>query len=666
MKLKKNIWVLIFLIFIAVAFSQTTQQRMTNGLSILNMSFNGTNTFNVSISVPANAQLLNGSFLITNFHTLTNCTVEFANETKDCPAPFDDYNNNGTGGSNGSYISFPGANTYKEWIDGDYTTSNAPGLAGQKMHVNYTIPPGSGYTNLTWVFAAQSPALIIHNLSFNKSCIDFFRNNISKVMVEVFSNDGPPDFVRAACYNGTDWVNMFDNDNTGKQFYEEALIIHYGVKNTTAQINMSDITDLRLNYTNFTRVDYTNAYNEILGNGCNCTGCSSGEGQCSVPFTFDWNTTGLIEISDINATFLYNYSILLIDEINGTPADISRFHQVKWFNDDNSSVVDLTELGVNNVTFFSEPGEKRRLEITYPDGSIINRYFDMELINTTQFRVCANNESDVANHFEQLIVSSRERRLVMESVFARCLVAADYTRFGEATENSLQAFTIERPYNMFVWVNGVKTVLAGFTGGTSRTINIDTLEFDRREYDFSILSDAISFQKEADNPDQIKILYNNIKNNNAGINVTIIDMNTSAQLFASSEFTNPNQFVIFFNFATMNVSDRTLWRIRVDKAVIGQDDPGSIQRYFGPNGKSGLFDAKFAAVVAFFMLMFGLTFTSVKTTFSWFGLIIELSTVFWLSLSIQTWYIVFMQAMAVCFMVYTALVMWQKNLPTIA
>ena len=358
----------------------------------------------------------------------------------------------------------------------------------------------------------------------------------------------------------------------------------------------------------------------------------------------------------------YNYTVWIVDEQTGNNFDVDNITSVKMYDDEDHFIYDFQADDTNNYNFIGNQYDKRRIELKYLDGSIINRYIDFN-ITGQNVSVCANYEN--VTHYPQILTSSRERKVIMLSQYANCYVVADYTRFAYQERYSLQAWTTDRPYSLKVFVNNIQTDLAGIDGAISSEINLDTLEFSKTQYDFNILSESISFNKNKDFNTTIFIHYKNLKTENEEVTVTITNMDTDTAVYTSNDFSDPNEFIIAFDYGLLSFNVTTLFKIEIDK-VDTNGLESTLTRYFNTNIKTGVYNSKLAAVVAIFMLLFGLTLTVPRITLSWFGIIIDLATLFWISLAISTWYLTFITGLTVIFILYKIILMTNKNISTIA
>jgi hypothetical protein len=359
---------------------------------------------------------------------------------------------------------------------------------------------------------------------------------------------------------------------------------------------------------------------------------------------------------------IYYKQVILINEINNSEFDVSNISGAIVYFDDNSSFFDFQAEGnVSVVNFTTFNNDKLRVELLYDDTTYITRYVDVSVDDDNEIRVCANE--DGTTHYEQLIIASSKRRVIVKSVYANCVVAADYTRFGYEDAYLLKAFSIDRMYYVYAWDdNDDQVLLTSIDGSVQAYINIDTLEFKQNTYDIEILSDTIVTKKTSNNT--IQIYYYNIKDNNDDINVTITNLDTGSVVFTSDDFADPNEVTMYFDYTTLGVTNYTLFQIDVTRIIDGEESV--VTRYFDTKATTAILKSEFAAMLSFFLVVFGLSFAISRITFSWFGIIIILCAIGLLSFAIVTWYITLLFAVYAILLVYVVLNMTIQNYTSIS
>lgn len=354
----------------------------------------------------------------------------------------------------------------------------------------------------------------------------------------------------------------------------------------------------------------------------------------------------------------YSKDIFLWDEIADAGFEEDNLSDARIWFADNSSFYDFVAENSNNVSFISDNQTKLRVELGYSNGDEIVRYLDADLIGVDVILVCANKQG--ITHFEQLAISAVQRPVLIKNVYSDCYVAADYTRFAFQDAFVLKAFTINSLYELFViGDDGEDALLSGLDGSIASFINLDTLDFKRQGFDSNIIQDAVAFRKESDT--QMAIFYTNIKGDNDEIRVVITKMDEDLVVLDTDSFSNPNNFTVFFDFTTLNVTDETLFKLDVT-ATDGDGVTSLITRYFNTAAQVGGLTAGLALIIAVALTVTGLTLTGVELSLGWFGIIAQIASIAVMSFAIITWYITLFMAINVMFVLFLFIIMGQKRL----
>ena len=413
--------------------------------------------------------------------------------------------------------------------------------------------------------------------------------------------------------------------------------------NLTYNITFNNLTlyyNLTANNTNITNeTSLTDGLNTLIG------GCSDYFGT----------TTRL------STRTIYIKNVILIDEIDNTLFNLDNVTTARVYFDDNSTFYDFKVAGQNNITISSDT-PRLRFEFTYTDGTRIPRFIDLRLIENEDLRVCVNKEG--ITHIEQLIISSQIRKVLLENQFSTCYVGADYTRFAYQEAFLLKAYTIDSVYYLYVHnQDDERYILAGVDGSISAFINLDTIEFSRK--DFSIGTQPSTLTTEKVSEGLIKLKYINLQNDSIRTQIQIYRMDTSLKVFDNTYITNANDITAFFDYSVLsNVTNETVFKASVSKTtLIGES---SFNRYFNVQGKMALFTRGLAIAIAIGLTIFGLTLTAKDTVFGWFGIITNLISIVILTLCIGTWYTLFFQSINAIMLVFCGLIMVFKNPQTVS
>jgi len=468
------------------------------------------------------------------------------------------------------------------------------------------------------------------------------------------------------------YLNTTDNPASNNKFFgNQTLLWDLYAPNVVINFTVpNSFLDLTTNITMYCN----DSYSPILNYNLSFNGASLYNNNLSSNSTISINSATkdganvavgvcsdfLSETEETYAATIWAKTIYLIDEKNNVAFDYDNLSSVRVYFDDNSSYFDFKSNNTAAVNFTSSTLTKLRFELIYGDDSVITRYVDVSLLNST-IRVCANKEG--VTHYEQLIISSLQREAVLKNVFSNCVVAADYTRFAYQDAYSLKAYTSESLYYVYTFDEGKQVYLAALDGSVQTYINIDQLEFQQEGYNINVLGDSLTIKKHSNN--MVKIYYQNLDDDNEEVELTITNLDNNAVVFSQDEFADNNEITVYFNYATINTSNTTIFKVSVETlSEDGSED--IILRYFGTQGGLGTLTAKFVAIISVLVLVFGMSFTSARLTFSWFGIMILLGGLIFTTFAVATWYITFIQVIYVICLIFCFIILTQKNYPTVS
>lgn len=362
---------------------------------------------------------------------------------------------------------------------------------------------------------------------------------------------------------------------------------------------------------------------------------------------------------------VYAKTFYLVDERNGSAFDVQNPNSVRLYFDDNRSFFDFKENDTTAINFTSFTADKLRLELTYNTtggggDTVITRYIDVGLVDDVA-RICANVHG--VDHYEQLIVASQQRAVVMKNVFANCYIAADYTRFAYQDALVLKAFTISSMYYLYTFMNGEQEFLSAVDGTISSYINLDTLDFARQAYDLNILRDSLTIEKVTNVTARIR--YINLKQDIASANMLIHNLDSGALLFNTSSFANPNNISVTFSWAALNITNHTVFKVTLN--TVDQDGhAGSIVRYFDTNVSTGYISGVIALVLSILFVFTGFTISTARLAFSWFGIVMVVLAIGVMTLSVSEWYVLPVIAFEVVMLIYTIMMLVFTNQRSVA
>lgn len=543
-------------------------------------------------------------------------------------------------------------------------------------YFNYVNAYGSNWTN---------------NLSFNVT-IDGCNNNVTLFMVQnnvitrnstyscsgFISNitgsyvptiDGLFNFsINASGFNGFGNYNI----NTPTQLFNGLLssptiVLNFTQANNVFGVNSAKNVSIQcLNrYPNLTYYHSLNANvlinNAIYPNGTtiiNSTSYSDGTitqfGSCSNPF-FTTNTTNIFSV--------VSKTIFLVDEFTGNPFQVLNISVAKLWLGDNVSFYDFRANNVSSVNVTTVNNTKVRIDLqTYPGGSLIQRYIDLSLLsnNTQQIRVCANYNT-TPQYYQQILYSQSPVSVSLVNSYSLCYIDFDYTRFGYQQSNALQAFTTNTNYYLSTTINNAQVLLASIDGSLAQNINLDALIFQSQATKIQTVSSTLIATPSGIN--QTTISYVDIKNQTTFANVTISNALTG-QVYMQYNMSTPNNFNIIFNYQPFDLSSNPQFKITMTRVRNGVTE--TLTQYFSDVGKSALLSSKLGFMIAFLLILFGMSMTVSKVEFSWFGIMIQLGAIAILSFTTGAWYITFMQALAVISIVWIVFIMLNKNTAQVA
>jgi hypothetical protein len=107
---------------------------------------------------------------------------------------------------------------------------------------------------------------------------------------------------------------------------------------------------------NFVSAEYTNNFPSVLNSAlnsgdCDCTGCSLSGTNCSIPFIFHSDTSGILTYSNINVTLELNYILQITDPTTENPKSVTSGDNISiTFNALENGANLTTGIAINNVT----------------------------------------------------------------------------------------------------------------------------------------------------------------------------------------------------------------------------------------------------------------------------------------------------------------------------
>lgn len=403
-------------------------------------------------------------------------------------------------------------------------------------------------------------------------------------------------------------------------------------------INVNDTTE-----TNDTNLDVTSA---IL-NGNNDTNA------------FCYDEAGNFA-NDVNTSVVYALWFNLINEDTGGQitnllTDVNVLEASVYTYDGN---VDYDLNGLFPKWFVGST-QVLRFDFTYNDDiqTEISREMDFSLLTDQNANVCV---APFQTLYEQIFVSSTERPVVVYNDYAKCYNLASYTKFAYENALMVKGYTINKPYYLYTWSNGVKILLALIEGSTPSIMNLDTLIFNRAEYTIDIATDTVGIAPKLNtvtgeyDTNTIEIYYKSLRGTNDSLTFKVY--NDTNLLWTYTETTNPNEILVEFYYYSMDINSDNLLTLQVTKTVDGENTTSEYYFYIDGSSYAGTLNPILAIIVAFILMFVAITFVAYRYALGWFGILIGIIAIGVLSMSPGFWYIRFAQAIILIIIVFIVLI----------
>lgn len=629
----------------------------------LNSSSLGKNTVNINATIASKYNFscayyindtLNTTLYYSNTSTFTNLSIIFRS--------YGDYN----------YTLICENNETSDNISSRFSINATTPLLNFS---NYKIYGGANYTrNLTYT-------INITNCDSNNTIIRYINNTYESNETIVCTSTNYS-LTRNYSYTTEGYFNISFN-----------ILNEKGIlKHNYSFANYTFISDLHkpaiLNFTYLTHSGFTKLQPWInLSGACNDSiynqtemnltlgnGLSQLIGNYSLNKLVSYNTTALdgsffvgLRCSDLFSTTSYNETldiyarrVCLINEQTGNyfvspPADASNLTKAILYNDDNQSNWSFKIDNHQCINYSSLTQNKLRIELGYLNGEVITRYIDTTLSNGT-LRLCAN--PDPTTHYEQIIISALQKPVSLRNVYANCIIAEDYTRFTYQNNNILRAYSIPKQYYLYTYDNdGNKIYLASMDGAVSSYYNLDVLEFNQDSTTFDVAGDGVSFSQSTN---AVTIRYYNLDNDSIRTNVKINRVNDSFLYFDVNETSSPNNFIVIFDYATLNLSNSSLLRITVTSTKT-DGTTSEIKKYFNTQGDNGQIPNEMGFIIAILITIFGLTITAARVSLGWFGIATQLLSIIMLAFTTGAWYVTLLLGVNFIILIYIVLLFVNQN-----
>lgn len=565
---------------------------------------------------------------------------------------------------------------YRDKVYNDYNVSNdlTAYLLSNFSLVNH------GYTNFIRINNNNYTKELYYNISIicetgNNATITTYINQTQKKVDVLVCNDNLNNYnteitnITEGKFNITLFLNTTVNYPDNNYYFANATFIW---DLTQPTINLSYANKLLINNNSVnvsllcvdnlaTNLSYVLQYNNAtiyLGNNSNNTQQTNQTNRTidGTNILFGICSDFINSVNDTLEITGYRKTIYLIDEKNNVLFNVANLTNVIVYLDNNSTSYNFKAASANQINITSLDETKLRFEFGYYSGDTVTRYIDISLL-PSPIRVCINK--DDVKHFQQRIVSGSISTVAfLKNVYSNCYIAADYTRFAYSGSYILNAYSISSQYYLYTYSNGVQTYLASLDGSQEANINIDEITFNQRGYDTGITREAIAVN--VYNSHTVKLYYKNIANNTISGTLTITDLTNNSIVLSISEFSNYNEWLVYFDYGSFNITNATVF-----KAVYLREDSGNrlreITAYFNTGVPTDKLNTGLAMFIAWMLFIVGLTMASTKTTFGWFGIFINVASIVILALAEQTWYTGLSLAVMVVALVYFVMVLLQSD-----
>jgi len=336
---------------------------------------------------------------------------------------------------------------------------------------------------------------------------------------------------------------------------------------------------------------------------------------------------------------IYALKFRLVNENTGALFDLNKVTAAQAFTYDGNFIYNFKDANLTSTNFFS-PSRTVRFDFTYPDADAtkISREINFDYITDENVGVCV---AEYQQFYLYRFLSTSVKPVVVYNDFAKCYNLASTTKFLYNTYQSNTAYTINKPYYLYTYTNGVKTLLALLDGANNTEINLDILAFNQQTYVYSIDTDQIVFIPSETDLNTI-VLYFTSPNDNESVTLQIYNGNTL--LWNYTELVDTNLFQVNFFYGDSNVTDTNLLKIVV--TVVNDGETSSFYKWFNTRAESyaGILNPIVAIVLSFFVLFFGVTMVSYRFAMGWFGLFISFVAIGILALAPMYDYIIFLMA----------------------
>jgi len=254
--------------------------------------------------------------------------------------------------------------------------------------------------------------------------------------------------------------------------------------------------------------------------------------------------------------------------------------------------------------------------------------------------------------YEQDITSTETKPFGVFAMNSQAWNLLDYTKFVAGTTTSYEqyVYTIPGLYYFKIYKGGTPIVLTTIDGGKASTIDLDLLQ--ASTYQMPAIPGVLGVQKLSNF--SLLIYYYNPDRSVAKTQLLIY--NASHQFLSYNETNNPNQFYVYFDWATTTPPVNTNDSLTIEVLPQGQPPVSTtiiVNGMIGTAGPGGAaLPPEMVLIICIGLLLFGLTLFSVGTTVAFVGPVMCGISLAFTALATQTWYIHLLQFMMIFFIIF--------------
>lgn len=363
---------------------------------------------------------------------------------------------------------------------------------------------------------------------------------------------------------------------------------------------------------------------------------------------------------DSNVARLYFANFILINEDTGAYLNLADVNGAVVYTPDNNKFFDFKASATNQVSYLGDQAYPIRFEFLYEDAltgvqQLVTRNFTLGVLDLNVIRVCVVPRHLTSNSFYNHYLSSRlERNVAVYNPYRDCYIMGDTTRFVYQSSKLIELQLIDQEYDFFVWVDGTKTVLGRIDGTIASTEDIDALIQALTTYQTTLGTGSVGIGRPEGFTTQLFVYYRNIKEDNLKVKVDIYDGTTLVKTYTELEYPNDLNFV--FDYTGITFSDNELKIVVTETKANGSTN--TITKYFASvsNLASSVLNPGMAVIIAFILIIFGVTFVAYRYAVGWFGLIACMVALGVLALATPVWYVVLAQAVTIIISIFIVLI----------